>query len=218
MSEINKNSKLHDLPPPVFQNNWEAPTTSRYDTPAIFYAEGRDLAVQELEKAKIDPVTGLKNRLALEEDLDRAFKRGSLGVVYVDLNSLSRVNKLDEKHQAGDRYLKGVAQKLHSILRFGQEIYRGGDKSDEIIILAQDTNADEISGFLERIRTAGEEAISDMNLPFDTFPGISVGGALKQEGDKSPEQLMLRADNHCEDEKNRFKDAVFQEYGVDLRR
>lgn len=217
MSEINNNNHRQELPPLVLQNNWEAPTTSRYNTTAEFYAEGRDLAIQELEKAKIDPVTGLKNRLALEEDIVRAF-RGNLGIIYVDLNSLNRVNRLDEKHQAGDGYLKGVAQRLKSQLRFGQEIYRGGDKSDEIIILALDTNADELSGFLERIRKTGEEAISAMNFPFGTFPGISVGGAIKQEDDKAPEQIMLRADQHCEDEKSRFKDAVFQEYGVDLRR
>lgn len=218
MLEIDNKNYPQDLPPPVIQNNWKAPVTSRYNTTAEFYAEGRDLAVQELEKAKIDPVTGLKNRLALEEDLERAFKRGNLGIIYVDLNSLNRVNKLDDKHQAGDRYLNGVAQRLKSQLRFGQEIYRGGDKSDEIVILAQDTNVDEISGFLERIRKTGEEVITAMNLPFDTFPGISVGGAIKQDDDTSPKQIMLRADEHCEEEKNRFKDAVLQEYGVDLRR
>jgi diguanylate cyclase (GGDEF)-like protein len=167
---------------------------------------------------KIDPVTGLKNRYAFEEDLPRAFGRGNLGIIYIDVNSLNRVNKLDEKHEAGDKYLKGIASSLQSQLRFGQDIYRGGDNSDEIIILAPNSNADEISGFIDRIRDVGQRAIDEMNLPVDVFAGISVGGAVQQESDEVPKNLLLRADQHCEEEKNRFKDAILQEFGVDLRR
>lgn len=206
------------------EKGWGAPTTQGYETPAMFYAGERDKALRQnseledkLELSKIDPVTGLKNRLALFEDLDRVFRRGPLGVLYIDVNGLSRVNKLDEKHAAGDKYLLGIAQALKLQLRFGQTIYRG-EGSDEIIILAPDTDAETLSGFIERIRIVGEETVEAMNLPGGVFPGICVGGAIKQDKGDTPEKLIGRADQHCEEEKNRFYDAIHQETGRDIRR
>lgn len=184
----------------------------------MFYAEQRDEYRDQLESMKIDPVTGLKNRVALEEDLPRAFSRGNLGVLYIDVNGLNRVNKLDEKHAAGDAYLGVVAQSLKSQLRFGEDVYRGGDKSDEFIVLMPNANAESISGFIDRIREVGQKAIEAMHLPEGIYPGISVGGAVTQEGDTTPDMLLKRADAHCNEEKNRFYDAILTETGRDLRR
>ena len=59
-----------------------------------------------------DSLTGLKNRRAFNDDIDKQTE-GSLGLVYCDLNGLKQVN--DERgHKAGDEYLIRFANMLAS--------------------------------------------------------------------------------------------------------
>ena len=68
-----------------------------------------------------DPLTGLPNRALLREHLGRALAEaraggGALGVLLVDLDRFKPVNDV-HGHQAGDRLLRDVAERLRRALR-----------------------------------------------------------------------------------------------------
>jgi diguanylate cyclase (GGDEF)-like protein/PAS domain S-box-containing protein len=87
-------------------------------------------ATEELQRAALrDPLTGLGNRRALEQDLRTRLDRGDdVLLVYLDLDGFKAVNdRLG--HAAGDEVLKIVAARLKSSLRMSDLAARlGGDE------------------------------------------------------------------------------------------
>jgi len=83
-----------------------------------------------------DPLTGLANRAlfkeALEEALLQAATTGGVGVLFVDLDDFKSVNDTCG-HDAGDRLLIEVAERLCSAVRSGDVVARLG--GDEFVIL-----------------------------------------------------------------------------------
>jgi diguanylate cyclase len=158
-----------------------------------------------------------KNRLAFEKEFPSIFEKDpSPGLLYIDLNGLSRVNKLDDLHAAGDKYLHDVAQALRKELRAGDEIYRIG--GDEIAVVLRNVTLEQIEKIIERYRIRGLEGVEHANLPAETYPGVSVGGAIKQPGDRSHEDMIKRADKHSEEEKQAFYQDIERRTGKNVRR
>lgn len=89
--------------------------------------------------AHYDPLTGLANRHLLIEHLHRSLdycqREGlQLAVVTLDLDAFVQVNQLIG-HEAGDRILIKVAERLKSCLRKGDTVARLG--GDEFVVVAQ---------------------------------------------------------------------------------
>jgi diguanylate cyclase (GGDEF)-like protein len=96
---------------------------------------------EELETiARLDALTGLGNRLRLNEDLAQAAARierngGTVGLLLMDLDRFKRLNDC-AGHLAGDAALRGVSDVLRKTSRLGDGLYRYG--GEEFLIMLHD--------------------------------------------------------------------------------
>ena len=108
-------------------------------------------------------LTGLRNRRALEFDLDMIERIGSGraadGVVAVlDIDDLKVVNDT-RGHAAGDRYLRDVADELRAFFRGTDGIYRIGGDEFALVVRSAGVNVgtvrDRLEGVMDRLRRTG---------------------------------------------------------------
>jgi len=96
---------------------------------------------EELETiARLDALTGLGNRLRLNEDLASLAARierngGTAGILLMDLDRFKRLND-SAGHLAGDAALRGVADVFRKTSRVGDGVYRYG--GEEFLVLLHD--------------------------------------------------------------------------------
>jgi len=141
-----------------------------------------------------DALTGLSNRVRLNEELDRALtrvKRGEIIAAHLlDLDHFKNVNDT-LGHPAGDKLLTMVADRLRSAVRETDTVARMG--GDEFAIVQVDIGqAAEASLLALRI-------IDSISAPYDidgnsVIIGTSVGIAIGPTDGTSPDQLMRSAD------------------------
>lgn len=104
------------------------------------------------ELSSMDMLTGIMNRNEMNNRIDElregreAVER--LGIVFVDLNGLKRVND-QYGHVAGDRMLKESAAVLRQVFA-GDEIYRAG--GDEFMIITRGAEEEELRERCEEIK------------------------------------------------------------------
>jgi diguanylate cyclase (GGDEF)-like protein len=118
--------------------------------------------------ARTDVLTGLRNRRALEFDLDLLERlpanKAPEGVVAVlDIDDLKSVNDA-RGHAAGDVYLRDVADELRAYFRGTDGLYRIG--GDEFALVVRSAGLDvatvreRLEWVMERLRRAGHTAAS----------------------------------------------------------
>jgi len=128
---------------------------------------------------RVDPLTGLPDRRALEVSLEAACRRGA-ALLFVDLDRFKRVNDA-RGHAAGDAVLVEVGARLRAWRRPGEQVGRwGGDE-----FLAVLPGAD-----LEHARSRADDLLVRMRapVPFERRPlevtasaglaAIATGGAV----------------------------------------
>jgi diguanylate cyclase (GGDEF)-like protein len=115
----------------------------------------------ELESiARMDALTGLGNRLRLNEDLAQLAARvgrhgGSAGLLLMDLDRFKRLND-SLGHLAGDAALRSVADVLRSMSRAGDGLYRYG--GEEFLVLLHDADESALAAAGSRYLRAVEAA------------------------------------------------------------
>ena len=133
---------------------------------------------EELEAvARLDALTGLGNRLRLNEDLVQLAARierhgGTAGLLLMDLDRFKRLND-SAGHLAGDAALRGVADVLRKTSRVGDGVYRYG--GEEFLILLHDCDEAALQAAGQRYLTAIEAA--GMIHPDNTPYGVVTASA-----------------------------------------
>jgi diguanylate cyclase (GGDEF)-like protein len=148
------------------------------------------------EESRRDSLTGVANRLRLDEDLVELSARterhgGTYCLVLCDLDRFKDYNDA-LGHPAGDDALRHVAAILDSQTRTGDRVYRYG--GEELLILLVDQDAHAGAAVAERHRANVQRAAlaHPLNPPTGAIT-FSAGVAAAQPGE-TPSQVLSRAD------------------------
>lgn len=147
------------LPPDV---QWEAARRIDMIVDRLVAHGVRESAHHLRTLAFVDPLTGLPNRRAFEDDLDREISRVRrhgrvLSVAMLDVDGLKAQNDRFG-HEAGDDLLRTVAILLRSALRNEDVAYRVG--GDEFAVLFPDVDAPDANFLRERLASVGAPSLS----------------------------------------------------------
>jgi diguanylate cyclase (GGDEF)-like protein/PAS domain S-box-containing protein len=136
-------------------------------------------AERELEhRASHDPLTGLPNRHQLQSELQYAIAHAAqtgdgLAVLYLDLDGFKEVNDRGG-HDAGDRLLREVAQRLQQGLRQGDLVARvGGDEFVALLPGCRDANTARAVADGIRARLSPRYTLPDGLFRLDASIGIA---------------------------------------------
>jgi len=154
----------------------------------------REHLEEQRQKALIDPLTGLPNRAAWTEQVEREIldwqeNGGHLAMAILDLDHFKRIND-SYGHLAGDKVLKIVADQLRKRLRARDFIARFG--GEEFVLLLPQTSPAAGAQVAEVLRAAIEAC------PFH-FKGervvitASIGLSTFRSGERG-DQVLKRAD------------------------
>ena len=142
-----------------------------------------------------DMLTGVLNRNEMNNYVDRlsnetSDKKESIGVVFVDLNGLKRVND-DKGHNAGDTLLKDAAKALEEVFDVNN-IYRAG--GDEFTMIIPGASAEDLIEWTKKLR---EIAGKYENLSF------AIGSCAESDSRNVREALKI-ADQRMYDDKREY--------------
>jgi diguanylate cyclase (GGDEF)-like protein/PAS domain S-box-containing protein len=157
-------------------------------------------SAKQLQKlAHHDPLTGLPNRLVLEERLGKALERARananrVALVFVDLNGFKAIND-QHGHAAGDRVLVTTATRLKKTLRESDTVARIG--GDEFVLILEGLTQgkslqDEAHGICEKIFAGLAPPISICSTL--QHIGTSLGVAVFPDHGPSMDTLIHVAD------------------------
>ncbi len=113
----------------------------------------RDANRQLASSVRVDALTGIGNRLALEEDLltldaDVDVARGAVALVLIDLDRFKPYNDR-HGHLAGDWVLRRVADTLGESIRGADRVYRYG--GEELVVLLSGVDEAAADGIVGRM-------------------------------------------------------------------
>jgi diguanylate cyclase (GGDEF)-like protein len=150
------------------------------------------------ELATSDPLTGLLNRRAWEDELPREIARaqregGDLTIALLDVDHFKRFND-SHGHQAGDRLLKEATAAWRTSLRRVDRLARLG--GDEFALLLPRCDAEQAEEVLARVRDA---------TPAEHSCSI---GVAQWTPDESAEELVSRADSALYEAKAAGRDRL----------
>ncbi|WP_322100210.1 diguanylate cyclase domain-containing protein [Pseudomonas aeruginosa] len=151
---------------------------------------------QLLEMAYRNPLTGLGNRKAFDEQLGQALLRADSGgselaLLYLDLDRFKEVNDRFG-HDIGDALLRTVAERVRSTLRQPDKAYRLG--GDEFAVLLEDSQENNPQRLAERLLAALVQPIA-LNGERIDFVTPSIGIALYPRHAGDAEGLVRAADS-----------------------
>ncbi|GGF80968.1 hypothetical protein GCM10007301_46340 [Azorhizobium oxalatiphilum] len=151
----------------------------------------RLVAEQKARHAALhDVLTGLPNRAAFQEELEKACATGgSVCLLLMDLDSLKDVNDTFG-HDVGDALLRESGQRLGALVAGRWIVARLG--GDEFVVLL--TGVDQV-----RAHALAQDIVADFRRPMfhgtrPLFTKASVGIAMRPDGTQPPGELMKDAD------------------------
>lgn len=161
---------------------------------ARLFKSEQDKTRQLRRAAYHDSLTGLRNRRALGEDVERmlAEKDGMTAPLTLLLFDLDRFKFINDTigHAAGDTVLKALAERLREHCGADRLIYRLG--GDEFVVLWQGSSSrQDLSGFCDRLISTVFRPVSHGGGAIDTSG--SIGIAVFEDG-ITLSDLLKRAD------------------------
>lgn len=161
---------------------------------------------EELNRlARIDTLTGLKNRRGLDEAMEEEIQRAErqctgFGVIWLDVDHFKAFN--DELgHQIGDQILCRVALWLKAGIRPYDHPGRWG--GDEFVVILSPCDSRTLKTIANRIKQMVEQESEKTGTPVTA----SVGAYLTQPGDTS-DTILRRADSALYEAKRRGRNRV----------
>lgn len=162
-------------------------------------------ATEQLRKAAYhDSLTGLRNRHALNEDIERLIrcrndKSPPLALLLIDLDHFKFINDT-MGHAAGDLVLTTLAGRLQAYCSAGQRVYRLG--GDEFVLLWENAPEREaISRFCDDLSASVFRPVVGCNGMIDTAG--SIGSTVSDAEATSLSELLKCADLALYDAKSR---------------
>ncbi|HEY9396558.1 MAG TPA: PAS domain S-box protein [Burkholderiales bacterium] len=160
-----------------------------YRGTALDITERKQTEAKITELATRDPLTGLPNRLLLNDRLEQgitgAQRSGEmLAVMFIDLDHFKNVND-SLGHDVGDQLLKEVAKRIGNVLRKGDTLARlGGDEF--VIVLAGLKSADDAGQVAQKIinslgqvyEIAQHTVSTACSIGIAVYPADGVAGTL----------------------------------------
>jgi len=183
---------------------WELSASPRLDEAGKFLGfrgvgsdvtEQRASAEQIAKMARFDNLTGLPNRLSLNEDLERALNHAidaktRCAMLMLDLDRFKAVNDT-LGHPVGDKLLAQVAARLKGMMDRGMTCGRLGGDEFAIILHHVPTASD--------AEALGQRIIAALSRPYvvdnhQLFVGASIGFAVGPQDGATVETLTRNAD------------------------
>ena len=160
--------------------------------------DARDASDRLRGSSLYDSLTGLPNRVMLQQRLQHAAQRAQrshahAGVLFIDLDQFKLVNDT-HGHQVGDQLLCAVAQRLSNLVRPGDTLARV--YGDEFVFLCEDLRWDtDIEALATRVVDAFAapfvlEGPEDLQLDVSASVGLAYAGV----GETVSNQLIVDAD------------------------
>jgi diguanylate cyclase (GGDEF)-like protein len=169
---------------------------------SALFAELKESEEKLQHLSRYDSLTGVLNRLTLEEILQRESARAArqgtaLAFIMVDVNRFKQIND-QHGHRAGDRVLQEIARILQSATRASDYVFRyGGDEF--LVVLPQEDGASDL--IVDRVRHAVSQRNAAAPPPDDSLSlAIGIEYFLPGGGDDI-ESALDRADRKMYDDK-----------------
>lgn len=179
--------------------------------------EIQELADQLDRLARTDKLTGVTNRLFLDEKMEAAFRQvdrteANVAILFLDFDRFKFINDT-YGHHVGDELLKGVVQRLKKCIRETDEIFRIG--GDEFVIML--TNVQD----RESVAKFSTDLIQVLDAPYiiegiSVVSNVSIGiGIYPIDKKTTPEEILHFSDLSMYKSKERggktytFYDPIF---------
>jgi len=158
-------------------------------------SEARGMAEQIAHAAEHDLLTGLPNRLLLNDRIGQAIalanrRGGQVAVLFLDLDGFKHVND-SLGHPMGDKLLQSIARRLLECVRAPDTVSRQG--GDEFIVLLQEIrNPEDVAIAAKRLLKSVAETYSMGQ--HDLHITTSIGVSLYPDDGMDAETLIKNAD------------------------
>lgn len=176
-----------------------AQTLADVATAYLLNARSREEALSCAERFRHDslhdPLTGLPNRLLLQQRLEHAAQRArrsrtDAAILFADLDRFKAVNDT-YGHQAGDELLIAVARRLAALVRPGDTLARVS--GDEFVFLCEDLQSpDDVVLLARRIEEGFGQPFPVVGR--ELWVTASVGVAFAGPGGDISDELVVKAD------------------------
>jgi diguanylate cyclase (GGDEF)-like protein len=157
--------------------------------------------------AEVDARTGLHNERYFETALAREVAGASrygrrLALMVLDVDDFKQINDRFSR-VVGDSVLRGVAERLSSVVRADDVACRMGGAADEFGIILREATPSDAERLYIRLRDRLQER------PVPGVPAITLSGGISAyDRREDPEQFRLRADTALNDAKRAGKGRV----------
>lgn len=145
--------------------------------------------------ARHDALTGLANRIVLEERLEEALRLAAraghkVGLLFLDVNHFKAIND-SMGHEAGDQVLRAIAERLTGRMGSTDTLSRQG--GDEFVILLPDINTrHEAARFAGALSRAVDQPLNVDGCELDVSVGVGIG--VYPDDGRDREAIMRHAD------------------------
>ena len=204
----------------AFDDDTRRIAASRRDlTSTVMELQERNRALRE--EARTDALTGLRNRLALDELLHAAADDGDrrvqrTAIAFIDVDHFGNYNHV-HGDAAGDDALRAVAHAIKGASREADFVFRKG--GEEFVVVLTEADSDAASAAAERIRGAVEDlALSHAASSVADVVTVTIGVASGPPGATLRQLLGAAAERAMAgkvgDRRNRVHAVLLRDFGA----